>query len=450
MKKIIFLLIVLITLNCSLSLGQPADPGRNDSLKKKTLEFMDFMKNKDFVKASANFDKKMTQLVPPEQLEKYWASILTQYGELKSFKNIESTVFQGFVVIIASYIYEKGEISTRLTFDSAYKIAGLYFVPAQNDEIKYDPPDYVKQVSFIESEVTIGAGTEWALPATLTVPKNVKKCPVLILVHGSGPHDRDETVGPNKPFRDLAWGLASNGIAVLRYEKRTKVYPEKFMNMKDSLTINEETVFDAVEAEKLLKNQDNIDKKKIFVLGHSQGGYLFPRIGILDTNMAGFISLAGLARPLPQTVVDQYNYIFSLDGEISDEEQKALNTVLSQVKEVTSPELNANTPADKLLFGIGARYWLDLRDYNPPELAKKVKKPILILQGGRDYQVKLDDFDLWKKSLSSRKDVEFKMYPKMNHLFISGEGKPVPEDYQIAGHVDKQVINDIIEWIKKN
>ena len=77
-----------------------------------------------------------------------------------------------------------------------------------------------------------------------------------------------------------------------------------------------------------------------------------------------------------------------------------------------------------------------------------LKQPMLILQGERDYQVTMEDFAGWKKNLSSKASVEFKTYPNLNHLFMEGEGKSTPHEYETAGHVAEIVINDIADWMK--
>lgn len=117
----------------------------------------------------------------------------------------------------------------------------------------------------------------YKLPGRFTFPKEGKNFPIVILVHGSGPHDMDETIGPNKPFKDLAEGLASKGVATLRYYKRTKRYPNEVMK-EPEINIYNEVVDDALEAIKLAAAHDKLDEKKLFVLGHSLGGMLAPKI----------------------------------------------------------------------------------------------------------------------------------------------------------------------------
>ncbi|MDQ3181836.1 MAG: alpha/beta fold hydrolase, partial [Acidobacteriota bacterium] len=327
----------------------------------------------------------------------------------------------------------------------------LFFKPSQTPNQNaetYKTPEYAKENLFQEKEVTVGVG-EWALPASLTLPKGAGKFPVVVLVHGSGPNDRDEThLNPaNKPFKDLAWGLASKGIAVLRYEKRTKQYGSRFA-ANNKFTIQEETVDDARSAVEMLLKIEEIDKQKIYVLGHSLGGYVIPRIGKRGKQIAGLIVFAGLTRPIEDVFLEQNNYFAMLDGTISKEERDGLDALkqfVARIKSLNKSDLNSS----EFYIGAPVAYWLDLKNYNPPSEAKSLRQPILILQGERDYQVTMTDFQNWKTALKNKQNVTFKSYPQLNHLFMPSEGTSSPEDYKKTRHVSAEVISDIADWILK-
>lgn len=314
---------------------------------------------------------------------------------------------------------------------------------------EYQPPTYAVPAAFHEQAVTVGAGTEWPLPATLTLPLGAGPFPAVVLVHGSGPNDRDETVGPNKPFQDLAWGLATEGVAVLRYDKRTYVHPQKLM-ARQSFTVKDETIDDALAAVALLRQTPGIDTKRIFVLGHSLGGMLVPRIGLAaQDQIAGYIVLAGATRPLEDEWVRQYEYLYGLHGQLTPQEQAELDGYKQQAARIKQLTATDAAHGKGLLLLAPPAYWLDLRGYFPPDLALKLHQPFLILQGERDYNVTMAAFHDWQHALDKRSNVSFKSYPKLDHLFLEGTGPATDADYAHPRNIPKYVVDDIAAWIKK-
>ncbi len=408
--------------------------------------FIDLLVNKKFATAVEQFDDAMKTALPEPKLAETWTAVLTQAGPFKQAGSARVEKRSAFTVVIVTCDFQNAAVDVSIVFDQQKRVAGLFFAPAKK-VVDYAAPAYVKLDAFREKEATVGAG-EWALPATLTIPVGAGPFPAVVLLHGSGPNDRDETVGANKPFKDLAWGLASRGIAVLRYEKRTKQYSAKIVSVPN-LTAKEEVIDDALAAVELLRKTEGIDAKRIFVLGHSLGGMFVPRIGRLDPNIAGLIALAGATRPLEDVIPEQLAYLFSLDGSVSPEEQKQIDEAKEQAAKVKSikPE-DAGTTT--LILGAPASYWLDLRGYDPAEVAKGLKQPMLILQGERDYQVTMEDFKRWNAALAGKKNVTLKSYPGLNHLFIAGTNRSTPLEYEQPGHVDEHVIEDIASWIKKH
>ncbi|MGZ7065994.1 MAG: alpha/beta fold hydrolase [Candidatus Aminicenantales bacterium] len=423
-----------------------------DELTLKARQFVAALEKGDFNLAVRDFDETMLKVSGPDKLEPFWKEQFPkQVGAFKKQTAARREKLGAYEIVLVTCEFGKATLDARVVFDKAGKIAGFGFVPSL-PPAKYEPPAYADPAKFEEKEVTVGSG-EWALPGTLTMPQGDGPFPGLVLVHGSGANDRDESLGPNKPFQDLAWGLASRGIAVLRYDKRSKVYGAKIVadpKLEASLTVKEETIDDALTAAALLQKTAKIDKARVFILGHSLGGFLMPRIAVAAKPMgiAGFISMAGLTRPLDDTILRQIMYLSS--GDTSEGTKQRLESIKEEVAKI-----KAFTEADRgttvKVLGAMPAYWLDVRGYNPPELAKTVLRPMLILQGSRDYQVTTEDFDNWKAALGSRQDVEFHLYPKLNHFFFEGQGLPTPNEYiQIHGSVAPYVIEDIAAWILKH
>jgi len=417
--------------------------GPKKELESPARALVELLAKEDYAGAVKNFDATMKKVLPADKLKETWQGILESTGPFKKQGKVRFERVKKYDVLFVTMHFAKAVLDARVVFDTDRKIAGLFFTPSQTD-VPYQPPDYVKKNAFADIELKIDSPVG-KLRASLSLPKGQGPFPALILVHGSGPHDRDETIGPNRPFRDLAWGLASKDVAVLRYEKRTKAFP---MQDPDKITVQEDVIDDAVAAVALLQKQDKIAKDKIFVLGHSLGGTLAPRIARQSRQVAGLILLAGATRPLEDLIIEQVTYILSLDDPPSEKKKNEREKLKKKVAKVRDPDLSPKTPKEELPLGVAAAYWLSLRG-DPPAEAKKFTGPILVLQGERDYQVTLDDFRGWKKALDKRRDVTFKSYPDLNHLFMAGKGKSRPEEYQKTGYVAVEVIDDIVAWIKK-
>ncbi len=415
----------------------------------KAQAFVKLLAAGKFDTATKDFDDTMKKALPAKKLEEIWQSILSSAGPFQKQTGTRTETKGKYEIVYVTCQFAKAPLDAKVVFNRDKRITGLFFVPTKKGGADYQPPDYVRRDAFQETEVRIGSG-EWALPGSLTLPKGKGPFPAVVLVHGSGPHDRDETIGPNLPFRDLAWGLASRGIAVLRYEKRTHEYAAKLADPKGTLTVKEEVLDDALAAVAFLRRHQAIDGKRVFVLGHSLGAVLCPKIGTLDPAIAGLICLAGTTRPLGVVMMDQVNYLLSLDPNMDAKAKERLEAIKRQAAKLADPKLSAETPAGELPFGVGFAYWQSLRDCYPVKLAAQVKQPMLVLQGERDYQVSMKDFEGWKKALAGRKDVTFKSYPKLNHLFIAGDGPSKPEEYTKAGHVAQEVIDDIAGWIQRH
>src|SRR5450755_220878 len=419
--------LLILPLLSVLLAAQPAqDPA---VLAKKALDLVLAGQYAEFLQMStADVQKGM----PAAELAKVGAMIKT-YGAVEKIADPVVTKSGPNSIVVFPAKFANQNINFRITVNSAGLVAGFYQLPGGVD---WQRPEYSRPATFKEREVSVGDG-EWKLPGTLTVPVGAGPFPAVVLVHGSGPNDRDETVGGAKVFKDLAEGLASRGIVVLRYEKRTLQYRSRIAAIKN-FTVEEETVEDAVNAITLLRTQPEVNAGRVFVLGHSLGGYVAPRIAEQDGKLAGMVLMAANVRPLEDLLVEQVDYL-GIKGDPL-ERAKALQ---AKVK-----KLEAGDEDSPALGGVPVSYWVDLKDYDPAAAAKKLGIPMLILQGERDYQVTMTDFGLWKTAVGNAKGVVMKSYPALNHLFVAGEGKSLPAEYSKPGHVATAVIEEIAKFVK--
>ena len=285
------------------------------------------------------------------------------------------------------------------------------------------------------------------LPGTLTLPEGEGPFPALVLVHGSGPNDRDETLGALKPFRDLAEGLAEKGIAVYRYDKRTYVYGQELAN-DSQLTLIEETVDDAVAAVRLLSVQPGIDPQRIFVLGHSLGGMAVPAIDLAlreqGVPVHGYILMAPSARPVNELMIEQAEYLNSLlpePMEAYEESIKLLREELDRLKDLDALD------ADDRIAGAPPAYWRWLFNYDAPGTARKIVLPCLLMQGEEDYQVTMKDYSLWKEAVGDLENWRLVTYPGLTHPFTPGLKTEGSGAYARSGRVSPQVIRDIADFV---
>ena len=285
------------------------------------------------------------------------------------------------------------------------------------------------------------------LPGILTVPKGEGPFPAVVLLQGSGASDKDESIGNLKPFRDLAEGLAAEGIAVYRFDKRSYVYGAELMTNRQ-ITLADEYLEDAVNAVQLLARQDRIDPDRIFVLGHSLGGNAVPaaarELENAPVKACGFIMMAASPRPLDVLMREQYDFLYSLMPEITVEQQAEKDAMFAELDKLQNPDALAE---EDMVAGVYSAYWKWLADYDILQAAKDITRPVLLLQGEEDYQVTLEDFGIWKDALGEKENWQMISYPGLTHVFTAGRKTEGAEVYSRPGRMDTRVIQDIADFI---
>jgi dienelactone hydrolase len=404
----------------------------------------------EFAQVVANFDAYMAQALPKEKLASLWKD---SFGQAGSFVGVKKTLIHhevgGFQSVAMTVAFQRApQDDVLVVLDKDGHIAGLYFGPQPTETLKdWSAPSYAAPARFHEITVSVDDGP-WHLPATLTLPSGKGPFPAVLLVPGSPPIDEDSTVGPNKLFKDLAWGLASRGMAVLRYTKRCHQYGAGFGGSNGSaFSLKDESLDDARAATALLSARGEIDHQKTYLLGHSLGGITVPQLAADDPHVAGAILMGTPSGDLLNVLIRRFEDAASDPGPMG----QAAASAIPIFKKMQSGE---SSPGETLEF-FGQRsvagYWLDIRKYEPASVVAKLKARALVLVGGHDAEVPPDDLESWKTALSGRSNATVKFYPDLFHLFMPStatrKGKDSEEDWGRAAHVSPTVVDDIASWV---
>ncbi len=384
-------------------------------------------------------DATMKAVFTEDKMKQAYESLVAQYGAYVLTYGKETLTQGGYNVVVLKVKFERAYLNIVIPVNSEGKVSGLRFAPGKPPE--NEVPQYVNMDAFVEKEIEFSS-EPWVLKGTITVPKGADSFPIVVFVHGSGPADRDETIGLNKPFRDLAWGLASMGIASLRYDKRTYTYGKRMQEEGIFPTIEQEVIEDACAAINTVRSLEEVTH--VYLLGHSLGATLAPFIALSNfEELSGVIMLAPTPRKLAQVMKDQYLYILSL-GQSEEVEKQILNAI-----EILDLVIERKLSPNGMALGVPASYFYELEKYNPIDYLREISLPVLILQGSKDYQVTVEkDFRVLENALSDKSNVEFKLFDGLNHFFMKVQ-KSTPADSMISNHVEEEVVFAIGQWIKR-
>jgi pimeloyl-ACP methyl ester carboxylesterase len=286
-------------------------------------------------------------------------------------------------------------------------------------------------------------GPAAALPALLLMPKSETPVPAVVFLSGSGPNDKDETIGPNKPFADIAKGLGDRGIASLRFDKRTLVIKDR--SQFADVSLKDEYYDDAAVALAIVGATSGIDPERIFVVGHSEGAMVAAKVAAAFPGTRGVVMMAPGVRPIDVMLIEQMEFGARLTGRSADE-------IAAQTKDLTETFAAIRDPKKKdtpPFMGAPASYWREVIALDVPEMVRNSKLPILVLQGDQDIQVKKGaDFELLRtRAGTSDGRVTYRSFAGLNHLFMKVERESTGAEYGIPGHVDPAVISAIADWI---
>lgn len=420
-----------------------------EDAKNKTSEVVELMAAGQFEQVLEFSDATVQAAITADQLKDGWESIQELVGAYQSVAETITGTQQGMVYAQTYADHESGQSITTCTFNTDGSIAGININIGQTPAA--EPLANPLPEGAQEREIKILAGTNLELTGKIVLPAGFSEdSPAVVLVQGSGPSDLDETIGANKPFRDIAHGLAAKGIVSIRFDKITYAHPE--IGNKADLTIDDEYTAAVLDAVQVLKEETGV--KKVYLVGHSQGGMLTPYL--MQQSEGGFdggIILAGTPRKLWELMYDQsMDSVKSATAEAQAQTKAELDANVEKLRSLegmSDAEIQAET-----VFGTSAWYMHHFDQIDMLAIAVDNNLPLLVLQGEKDFQVYPEpDFRLLVEGLAPLGDlVTKKSYPGLNHLFMEDNGATIEnytQAYATPALISQEVIDDMADWLDR-
>lgn len=469
MKKLLSLFLV-ISIVFTISLAFAQDETEYEPVivfdETSTQEFAKlYMEGESFDRLYSMFDEIKVMHVPKTYFSNQLSAIKDITGEFVEFGDYQMIDNGETHTFVQNIIMENKDVVMMLTMGAPYYsdkqgedfslIHGLLFTMTDKNKISQEKNIVTEIANYNETEISIG-DDEWKVEATMLVPQleSGEKCPAVVLVQGSGPLDRDEKVGVVKPMKDIAEALASNGIASIRYDKRTYTYPTKFTaEILRDFTVKEEIIDDTIYAAEALVQNEFIDSNNVFIIGHSLGAMTAPRI--MNENK-GVFKGAVLISGSPYSLLDiiRFQNMDALGNLKNEELSAALNVVMPEFDKADNlTNMDVEEAKNTLLFNQPAYYFYDMEMNRCESFVDDLNEPMLIIQGNADFQVSTaNGIKAWEKLFIDKDNIVFNKYNGLNHLMMKYElekNKGTVLEYSVPANVDKTVIKDITLWIKQ-
>ena len=406
----------------------------------------ELLQSGDVSSVYALFDQNMQKAMSEDDLRKTFSDLEAAVGQATDWGEEQTVLYPPYRITILPVSYEKADVNLQITWQD-HQIAGLFYTIQQKAEsIQEELPE-----GMMEENIQVG---ELNLPGLLTLPSEAADpLPAAVLVHGSGPNDRDETIGGTKLFRDLAHSLALKGIVSARYDKRTFAGVEISKEDEKTFTVQEETIDDAVAAARLLRADPRIDPERIYLIGHSMGAMLAPRIAEENPGLfTGIVMLSGTPKTLADIVLSQNQAVVDALPPLQKIAVSVQMTMLRQgwknVLSSTEEEVKGKT-----IFEAPAYYFWEMAQHDTASILKDLDLPALIINGGSDFQViDADGIDAWQ-ALDLPENIQLSYYPELNHLLMDPQApetiRGTVQEYDIPCHVAEEVVDEITAFILK-
>ena len=308
------------------------------------------------------------------------------------------------------------------------------------------------------------------LAGTLTLPRDKSDYPVVILISGSGPQNRDEELLGHKPFLVLSDHLTRNGIGVLRYDDRGVA--ESGGDRQNATSLDFANDVQAVV--NFLKKRKDIGKNPIGLIGHSEGGLIAPMVASKSKDVDFIVLMAGPGVPGDQIIIEQTGLILKSAGNSEERIQSELNLSRGAFDIIKSSQNPDSIKSDLLSYfsesmkdaplpeGTSIEEFLEPQlaqltspwfqyflSYDPTTSLSKVQCPVLAINGEKDLQVPPNNLQLIHAALvkGGNKNVTVSEFPGLNHLFQTSETGAVNEYATIEETMAPVVLKRITDWI---
>lgn len=373
------------------------------------------------------------KFVSAKQLSQTMESLSGSFGKLLLFRNQKVSNLN----YSSTAVFTNDSLVFNLAFNPSLKVRGMNFKQFPGAEPLNPPYENAlnKQQDFVFKSGKL------TLTGALTEPANKKHNVLVVMMGGSGPTNKDGGNKPMLPLKNIADGLAANGIASLRVGKRSATHAAYIK--PDSFTVMQEYVEDANAALASIAKDNRYKKAKVYFLGHSQGGTMAPVIINSNPNWAGCIMVAPASRPLAVLIREQVKF---LKRQAGTSDTLSIWAGLDSLVARTATNRVLQFKKDSLM-GLSPIYWNSLNQLNIAQEIKQAQKPMLALFGGADYQVNLTEENLYRQMFLSKTNCKVAHFDKLNHYMVYQEGTPNPAFYKKPGYVNESVIMEIVRFL---
>lgn len=413
------------TANITDTVTEPLDNGNTIS-PETNKELYSFLlktwKNDRISDCYAYASAELCSLIDQDTFVSIFSDMTDTFGSILNFNDESKTVDSGYDVFRCKATLENAEVELTISIKNL-QICGITQDTRFTESFDKELGNGIKERYFL-----LESG-EYKLNAVYTFCAE-NNSPAVLLIPGSGPSDYNETVGLLTPFKDIARGLAKNGINSLRFEKRTNRYPDSFTAKSG---IDEEYYDDCIAAVSWLEKQET---SGIYLLGHSLGGQIAATLA-KEVNAKGIILFNSSARHLADISADQYSRL--------DPSNKTAYEQYAQAAKAAT----AGTAKGLYYYGLTDYYWVSYNDIKVIGSLKNAGIPVLIINSSADNQSFTDDLELWEKELSATEQVTIKIYDDISHFGYKIDTNETASLYKPA-EFPPELIEEFVKIIKKN